>query len=109
MPAFILSALIGIVCIVIGILNRMGNISMLHGYHTKRVSEEDRLPFGKLVGLGIIIIGIAIIVFSILTVIALYVQNQLFITIGNGIMIAGLAAGLGISFYAIKKYNKGIF
>lgn len=109
MGAFIVTALVGIICIWIGFLNRRGNISMLHSYHTKRISEEDRLPFGKLVGLGMIIIGISILVSSALSIVALRAQNQLFVTIGSGIMIAGLAAGLGISFYAIKKYNKGIF
>ena len=39
---------IGIVCIVIGVLNTKGNISMLHAHHRKRVSEENRLPFGRI-------------------------------------------------------------
>ena len=38
---------LGIVCIVIGIFNARGDISTLHSYHRKRVSEEDRIPFGK--------------------------------------------------------------
>ena len=61
MPAFIVSALVGIVCIVLGVSNMKGNISSLHSYHRNRVSEEDRIPFGKKVGLGTIIIGVGII------------------------------------------------
>jgi hypothetical protein len=57
MPAFVVTALVGIVCIVLGISNMKGNISSLHSYHRSRVSEEDRIPFGKKVGLGTIIIG----------------------------------------------------
>ena len=38
---FIVTLLIGIACIVIGIMNSMGNVSMLHSYHRSRVSEED--------------------------------------------------------------------
>ena len=51
MPAFIVSALVGVVCIVLGISNMKGNISSLHSYHRSRVSEEDRIPFGRMVGL----------------------------------------------------------
>ena len=45
MPAFIVSALVGIVCIVLGVSNMKGNISSLHSYHRNRVSEEDRILF----------------------------------------------------------------
>lgn len=105
----IITAAIGIVCIIIGISNRKGNISTLHSYHRKRVSEEDRIPFGKLVGLGTIIIGIALIIGGGLNFAAVSLQNDLFSILGTVVMVLGLIAGLGISFYAMKKYNKGIF
>ena len=100
---------LGILCIVIGISNMRGNISSLHAYHRHRVSEEDRIPFGKAVGLGTIIIGAAIMVFSILSAVTLYTGKQVYITIGTVILIAGLIAGLVMSFHAMIKYNKGIF
>ena len=108
MPAFIVSALVGIVCIVLGVSNCKGNISSLHSYHRQRVSEEDRIPFGKKVGLGTIIIGAVIIVFSGLSAVTLYTNNDLFILIGAGILIAGIIVGLVIIFKAMIKYNKGI-
>ena len=82
---------------------------MLHSYHIKRVSEEDKIPFGKMVGLGMIIIGIALIIMGVLTYLAVSLQNKTYSTIGQAVLIAGLASGLGITFYAMKKYNKGIF
>ena len=109
MPAFIVSALVGIVCIVLGVSNRKGNISSLHAYHRNRVSEEDRIPFGKRVGLGTIMIGVGIIMFSALSVVTLYTDNEVFTWIGTGILIAGILVGLVISFKAMIKYNKGIF
>ena len=109
MGAFIVSALVGVVCIFLGISNMKGNISSLHSYHRHRVSEEDRIPFGRQVGLGMIIIGIAIILFSILSAIALYIGNENIVLVGTAIMIIGIAVGLGISFRAMIKYNKGIF
>ena len=59
---FVMQIVIGLVLIVMGISNRKGNISSLHSYHRKRVKEEDVLPFGKLVGVGSIIVGCTIIV-----------------------------------------------
>ena len=105
----ILSAILGVVCIVIGVLNRKGNISMLHAYHRKRVSEEDRLPFGKIVGLGMIIIGIGLIFAPVLFFLATYLQENIYSIAGNIVLGIGFAVGLIINFYAMKKYNKGIF
>ena len=109
MPAFIVSALVGIVCIVLGGSNCKGNISSLHSYHRQRVSEENRIPFGQMVGLGTITIGVAIIVFSGLSAVTLYTDNETFTLIGTGILIIGIVVGLVIIFKAMIKYNKGIF
>ena len=105
----IVTLLVGIVCIVLGISNMRGNISSLHSYHRYRVSEEDRIPFGKQVGLGTMIVGIGIIVFSILSSITLYTENKIFILAGTAFLIVGIILGLVISFRAMIKYNKGIF
>ena len=105
----IVTFVVGVVCIVLGISNRKGNVSSLHSYHRNRVSEKDRIPFGKKVGLGTIIVGCAIILFSILTVLALVTEQEIYTLLGTAVMIAGLAVGLGISFAAMKKYNGGIF
>ena len=109
MAGNIVTFLVGIVCIVLGISNMRGNISSLHSYHRSRVSEEDRIPFGKQVGLGIIIVGIGIIVFSVLSSVTLYTENDIFILVGTAVLIIGIILGLVISFRAMIKYNKGIF
>ncbi len=109
MLEFIFAFLVGILCIVIGILNMKGNIEMLHSYHRKRVTEEDRLPFGKLVGKGMIIIGVGIMLFSVLSGLSVYFENDIFMIVGIVLMFIGLALGIGMAFYAMIKYNKGIF
>ena len=109
MAGNIVTFLVGVVCIVLGISNMRGNISSLHSYHRSRVSEEDRIPFGKQVGLGTIIVGIGIIVFSVLSSVTLYTENDIFILVGNAVLIIGIILGLVISFRAMIKYNKGIF
>ena len=109
MAAFVITFLVGVACIVLGCVSRTGNISVLHSYHIKRVRAEDRLPFGRKVGLGMMILGGGIIVFSILAVIALALERMLFMWIGLGIMGAGMILGMGICFKATIRYNKGIF
>ncbi len=109
MAVNIVTLLVGVVCIVLGISNMRGNISSLHSYHRSRVSEEDRIPFGKQVGLGTIIVGIGINVFSVLSSVTLYTENDIFILVGTAVLIIGIILGLVISFRAMIKYNKGIF
>ena len=66
-------------------------------------------PFGKLVGFGTLLIGIAMIVFGVLFLMFEKTQLDLYIIIGTVLLIAGIIAGMVISFYAMVKYNKGIF
>lgn len=109
MVASVVTLLVGAICIVLGVSNMRGNISSLHSYHRHRVSEEDRIPFGKQVGLGTVIVGVGIVVFGVLSAITLYTENDMFISIGTAAMIVGIIVGLVLSFGAMIKYNKGIF
>ena len=109
MSAFIGPVILGIVLIGIGISNMKGNFSSIHSYHRHRVSEQDKKPFGEKVGLGTIIIGCTVIIFGILSHMTRQTEKPVYETIGTGVLIAGLIVGLGISFYAMIKYNKGIF
>lgn len=86
-----------------------GNISSLHWYHRQRVTEENRKPFGKLVGLGTLTIGVAIILFGILFWIYEVALMEWLIIMGSIILGVGIIAGLCLSFYAMIKYNKGVF
>ena len=109
MLAMLIPILAGIACILLGISNMRGNISTIHEYHRKRVKEEDRLPFGKRVGLGTVIIGVCIVIFGILSMISLKTAVQILLWIGSGIMAAGFVVGITISLAAMIKFNKGIF
>ncbi len=105
----IIQIILGVLFIVIGIINRKGNISLLHSYHRKRVSEEDKLPLGKMVGLGMIIIGATLILVGVLSIIENALQESVLSTIKLIVLAVGLILGLGINLYAINKFNKGIF
>ena len=109
MVAFITVAGLGILVSVLGIINMTGNISSLHWYHRQRVVEKHRKAFGKLVGSGTLMIGIAMIAFGVLFLIFEQTQLEIFVIIGVIELIANIIAGTVVSFYAMKKYNGGIF
>ena len=106
---FIAIVIIGIVCVIIGIFNIHGNISMLHSYHTKRVKEEDKLPFGRLVGAGIITIGVGLVAAGVLYYLASALQESIYATVSMVALISAIVVGLAVASYAMFKYNKGIF
>jgi uncharacterized membrane protein len=109
MSELIITVGLGILVCVLSIINMTGNISTLHWYHRRRVSEENRLPFGRLVGTGTLIIGIALIIFGVMFYVSQKTQLTFLVTIGSALLITAVVTGLGISFYAMIKYNKGIF
>lgn len=106
---FIVTTVVGVICIILGTLNTKGNISSLHSYHRHRVSEEDALPFGKHVGAGTIIVGAGVILMGISMLLVEVTGISVFVTIGTALMFIGLISGLIIAFRAMKKYNKEIF
>lgn len=109
MTTFITVAGLGLLVSVLGIVNMTGNISSLHWYHRQRVTEENRKPFGRLVGLGTLVIGVSMIFYSALTFVAEITKNDIFAIFGSILLILGIVLGLGLDFYAMIKYNKGIF
>lgn len=101
--------ILGVFIIILGLSNMKGNISSVHRYHRSRVSEADRLPFGRMIGAGTIICGGSLMISGCLSLLAEMLHVEVFTLAGSIILITGLAAGLLLSFYAMIKYNKGIF
>ena len=105
----ITTVLVGVILAVFGIIHMTGNVSLLHSYHRERVRKEDEKPLGLRVGIGLIIISLAIIAFGVLSFLAERREQPLLAGIATGVMVAGLVIALPIILLAIKKYNKGIF
>lgn len=101
--------IVGILCIAIGISNIGGNISWVHSYHRKRVSEENRMAFGKMVGTGMIVIGIGIIFAGAMLAVALLAESKICEIIALVAMLSSIVVGTVIAFRAMIKYNGGIF
>ena len=101
--------IIGVLVTMLGFSNMKGNISSVHRYHRKRISEENILPFGKTIGLGTVICGASLIASGCLTFAAEKTRLVIFATAGEVVLVGGVVIGLAISLYAIIKYNKGLF
>lgn len=94
--------LLGIAISAIGVMNMRGNISTVHSYNRRKVKEEDIPKYGKTIGTGTLIVGLALVVcFFMMT----YGKESLV----SFVMIPSLIIGLGIILYGQFKYNKGIF
>ena len=105
----IIGVLVGVICLVIGIQNMRGNVSMLHSYHINNIKEEDKPAFGRAVGLGMVIMSVALIVYGALFIPAELTGNDIYLTVGNAVLAVGLIIGITISLLAIRKYNGKIF
>ena len=101
--------LIGILITVLGIINMTGNINTLHSYHRHRVKEEDKLPFGRMVGGGTLTVGAGVIAFAVLMMIYDATSAPALVPIATIVMLICIIVGLVITFGAMIKYNKGIF
>ncbi len=109
MAIFITMVALGVLIAVMGIINMTGNISTLHSYHRHRVTEEDRKPFGRLVGLGTLLCGLSVIAYGVCFLLAEKLQREFLVLIGTALLLIGMTTGIIISLCAIKKYNGGLF
>ncbi len=109
MAAAIVLIPMGILICVLGVVNMKGNISSLHSYHRNNVAPENVKPFGRLVGLGTLIMGVSVLVFCGFLIASLFLDLEMLAAVGSGVMIAIMIVGIVITFYAIKKYNGKIF
>lgn len=109
MIIYIPIVLLGALIAVFGIINMTGNISTLHSYHRHRVREEDRVPFGRIVGSGTLIVGIGVALYGVLMMVYDCTAAEFLIPVGVVLLCVGCVVGLALSFWGMIKYNKGIF
>ncbi len=98
----IILLILGVFISVIGIVNMTGNISTIHSYNRRKVTEEDAPKYGRAVGIGTLIIGMSLIVDFILILFDLPTAVPF-------VLIPAIIVGVVLILYAQFKYNKGIF
>ncbi len=102
MGKYIIFIALGLVLLILGVANYKGNISSVHWYNRRKVSEADIPKYGKCIGTGTIIFGITLFVTAILEV-------MLRDPIVEIVLLIGFAVGLVFMLYGQFKYNKGLF
>lgn len=105
----IIPMILGALISVIGILNIKGDIHSLHWYHRQRVSPEDVKPYGRLVGIGTLLCGVGCVILGVFSFIAEIASVPFLTIVGSALLLACAVIGLIIIFFAMFKYNKGIF
>ena len=98
----ILLLVLGIMISVMEVVNITGNISTIHAYNRRRVTEENVPKYGKAMGTGTLIIGAALIL-------GYFLQLAGCPEAVKPVLGAAVLAGLCFMLYAQLKYNKGIF
>ncbi len=94
--------ILGIMISVLGMVNISGNISTIHSYNRKRVRDEDIPRYGRIMGVGSLIIGIALIIAYVMKVMNSSISEDY-------VLIPALILGVIVMLYGQIRYNKGIF
>ena len=84
------------------LLWQKGKIEVIHGYHYRKVRQEDKKAYTGIMGKAMVVIGAGITVSAVLGVAAL----------SFAVMVAGIAsfaAGLCMMLFGQIKYNRGLF
>ncbi len=98
----IILLILGLFITITGIINMTGNISTVHSYNRRKVTENDAPKYGRAIGLGTLIIGVSALISFVLAVLNLESAIPF-------VVIPAIVAGLAFILYAQFKYNKGIF
>ena len=93
---------LGVIIVLLGIFNMCGNIGTIHWYNRRKVTKENQKVYCTFVGLGTLIVGVAIIVGAVIQALGYIAASGL--ATGVGVLI-----GLAFILYAQFKYNKGLF
>ena len=92
---------VGLLIIVLGLVLWLGRkVSILHAYHYKNVKEEDLPAYCRMMGIGLIVIGLGIAVSGVLD---LFYSSLWWLP-----TVVGFVLGLTVLFIAQKKYNGSI-
>ena len=97
----IIETSVGVLLIVLGSLVWFKRkVSLLHTYHYKNVKEEDLPAYCRMVGIGLILIGLGIGVTGVL--------NLFYLSLWWIPVLVGFVSGLTVFIIAQKKYNGSI-
>ena len=93
---------VGLLCIILGLmLWKKQKISLIHSYHYKNVKKEDVPAYTRLMGIGLILIGVGICITGVL--------NLLYSSLWWVPLLVGFVMGFIIMNKSQNKYNGSWF
>ena len=96
----VIFGLLGLLFLVIGwMIWKKERMDLLHDYHRKHVSEEDKKRFCALCGMGVCVIGIGML----LTAVLFAVTGKLWSLFA---FVGGFLVGIVMLIWTIGKYNR---
>ena len=97
----IIETAVGVLLVVLGCLIWFKRkVSLLHSYHYKNVKEEDLPSYCRLVGIGLILMGLGIAAAGVL--------NLFYSSLWWVAVLVGFVSGFAVFVFAQKKYNGSI-
>lgn len=100
---WVIEFLVALMLFVCGIVIFTGNISILHSYHRKNVTDVK--GYGKAMGLALLIMGVAPLVSGVIHLIDINAPTYLVPVVFSVIFIVGIALVVRAQY----KYNGSIF
>lgn len=100
----VISAIVGIVLLIVGILIRKGNVSILHSYHYKNVADID--AYSKEMGSAVIFMSIPACITGFMT---LFAHIKIVSVISAVLLFTGMIICVIHIFKVQVKHNGGIF
>ena len=100
----VISTIVGIVLLIVGILIRKGNVSILHSYHYKNVADID--AYSKEMGSAVIFMSIPACITGFMT---LFAHIKIVSVISAVLLFTGMIICVIHIFKVQVKHNGGIF
>lgn len=98
----IIEMAVGLLCVVLGLLIwKKKKVSLIHDYHYRNVSSDDIPAYARIMGIGIILVGLGICVTGLL--------NLFESPFWWASLLVGCVTGLIVMNSAQKKYNGSWF
>ena len=92
---------LGVFVFIFGILNLKGYVTFIH---KQWLEEKTKKIYGRLMGIGCLLIGSALMLFAGCEV---FLKEQAYLT-GTLIVVILMVVGLGMCLYAMIRYNKSV-
>lgn len=105
MRSVLIPMILGLLILGIGVMNWMGNLSTLHAYHRQHVLPANRKKMGRVVGFGMMLIGLALILSSLTS----WFGSAQSARIASWITLVLVFVGVAIDLYGIIRYNGSLF